>query len=82
MRRGVHVALVSKETDSVVGPQLSQLALECGLVYTKLSSWTYTFNQHNQVKKLDDAATLAEADFRGVGRRFRLSRKCVSQELA
>ena len=26
MRRGLHVAMVSKETDSVVGPQLSQLA--------------------------------------------------------
>jgi predicted homoserine dehydrogenase-like protein len=34
MRRGVHVAMVSKETDSVVGSQLSQLARECGVVYT------------------------------------------------
>jgi predicted homoserine dehydrogenase-like protein len=34
MRRGLHVAMVSKETDSVVGPQLSQLALEFGVVYT------------------------------------------------
>jgi predicted homoserine dehydrogenase-like protein len=33
MRRGVHMAMVSKETDSVVGPQLSQLVLECGVGY-------------------------------------------------
>ncbi|MBO1077938.1 NAD(P)H-dependent oxidoreductase [Roseomonas haemaphysalidis] len=32
--RGVHVAMVSKEVDSVVGPQLNQLALRRGVVYT------------------------------------------------
>jgi predicted homoserine dehydrogenase-like protein len=32
--RGVHVAMVSKEVDSVVGPQLNQLALGQGVVYT------------------------------------------------
>lgn len=34
IRRGVHVAMVSKETDSVVGPYLNQLALEHQVVYT------------------------------------------------
>jgi predicted homoserine dehydrogenase-like protein len=32
--RGAHVAMVSKETDSVVGPHLNRLAAERGLVYT------------------------------------------------
>ncbi|MDR3438301.1 homoserine dehydrogenase [Telmatospirillum sp.] len=32
--RHVHVAMVSKETDSVVGPQLNRLARENGVVYT------------------------------------------------
>ncbi|MFC0385644.1 NAD(P)H-dependent oxidoreductase [Muricoccus vinaceus] len=32
--RGAHVAMVSKETDSVVGPELNRLAVERGLVYT------------------------------------------------
>jgi predicted homoserine dehydrogenase-like protein len=34
IRRGVHVAMVTKETDSVVGPHLNQLALQHGVVYT------------------------------------------------
>jgi predicted homoserine dehydrogenase-like protein len=34
IRRGVHVAMVTKETDSVVGPYLNRLALEHGVVYT------------------------------------------------
>jgi predicted homoserine dehydrogenase-like protein len=34
IRRGVHVGMVSKETDSVVGPYLNKLALEHGVVYT------------------------------------------------
>ena len=32
--RGVHVAMVSKEVDSVVGPHLNQLAKRQGVVYT------------------------------------------------
>ncbi len=34
LRRGVHVVMVSKETDSVAGPYLCQLASENGAVYT------------------------------------------------
>ncbi|MDR5822155.1 homoserine dehydrogenase [Caballeronia sp. LZ043] len=34
LRRGVHVAMATKETDSVVGPYLNQLALESKVVYT------------------------------------------------
>ncbi|MFK4045039.1 homoserine dehydrogenase [Roseomonas mucosa] len=34
IRRGTHVAMVSKEVDSVVGPHLNRLAVERGLVYT------------------------------------------------
>jgi predicted homoserine dehydrogenase-like protein len=34
IRRGVHVGMVTKETDSVVGPWLNRLALEHGVVYT------------------------------------------------
>ena len=34
LRRGVHVGMVTKETDSVVGPWLNRLALEQGVVYT------------------------------------------------
>jgi predicted homoserine dehydrogenase-like protein len=34
IRRGIHVGMVSKETDSVAGPYLNQLALEHGVVYT------------------------------------------------
>jgi len=34
LRRGVHVGMVTKETDSVVGPWLNRLALEHGVVYT------------------------------------------------
>ncbi|SAK91276.1 NAD(P)H-dependent oxidoreductase [Caballeronia ptereochthonis] len=34
LRRGVHVAMATKETDSVVGPYLNQLAIENGVVYT------------------------------------------------
>jgi len=34
IRRGVHVAMVSKETDSVVGPQLNRLARQHNVVYT------------------------------------------------
>ena len=34
LRRRVHVGMVSKETDSVVGPWLNQLAREHGVVYT------------------------------------------------
>jgi predicted homoserine dehydrogenase-like protein len=34
--RGVHVGMVSKETDSVAGPRLNQLALERGVVYTTI----------------------------------------------
>ncbi|MCA1326377.1 NAD(P)H-dependent oxidoreductase [Herbaspirillum sp. alder98] len=34
IRRGVHVAMVSKETDAVVGPYLNRLALEHKVVYT------------------------------------------------
>lgn len=34
IRRGIHVAMVTKETDSVVGPYLNRLALEHGVVYT------------------------------------------------
>jgi predicted homoserine dehydrogenase-like protein len=34
IRRGVHVGMVSKETDSVVGPYLNKLAREHGVVYT------------------------------------------------
>lgn len=34
IRRGVHVAMVTKETDSVVGPYLNQLALQHKVVYT------------------------------------------------
>ena len=34
LRRRVHVGMVTKETDSVVGPWLNRLALEQGVVYT------------------------------------------------
>jgi predicted homoserine dehydrogenase-like protein len=34
LRRRVHVGMVSKETDSVVGPWLNQLARDHGVVYT------------------------------------------------
>jgi predicted homoserine dehydrogenase-like protein len=34
IRRHVHVAMVTKETDSVVGPYLNQLAKDQGVVYT------------------------------------------------
>jgi predicted homoserine dehydrogenase-like protein len=34
LRRRVHVGMVTKETDSVVGPWLNQLAVEHGAVYT------------------------------------------------
>jgi predicted homoserine dehydrogenase-like protein len=34
IRRGSHVGMVSKETDSVAGPYLNQLALKHGVVYT------------------------------------------------
>jgi len=34
LRRGVHVAMATKETDSVAGPYLNQLALENNVVYT------------------------------------------------
>ncbi|MEJ1974859.1 MAG: homoserine dehydrogenase [Acetobacteraceae bacterium] len=34
LRRGVHVAMVTKETDSVAGPYLNHLAQSLGLVYT------------------------------------------------
>jgi len=34
IRRKVHVAMVSKETDSVVGPSLNRLAKEHGVTYT------------------------------------------------
>lgn len=34
IKRGVHVAMVTKETDSVVGPYLNRLAQEHGVVYT------------------------------------------------
>ncbi|SUE62660.1 NAD(P)H-dependent oxidoreductase [Roseomonas gilardii] len=34
IRRGAHVAMVSKEVDSVVGPHLNRLAVERGVVYT------------------------------------------------
>jgi predicted homoserine dehydrogenase-like protein len=34
IRRGVHVAMVTKETDSVVGPWLNRLAVEHRVVYT------------------------------------------------
>jgi predicted homoserine dehydrogenase-like protein len=34
LRRGVHVAMATKETDSVVGPYLNRLALENKVVYT------------------------------------------------
>jgi predicted homoserine dehydrogenase-like protein len=34
LRRGVHVAMATKETDSVAGPYLNQLALENGVTYT------------------------------------------------
>lgn len=34
IRRGAHVGMVSKETDSVAGPWLNQLALKHGVVYT------------------------------------------------
>ncbi|MCQ4160308.1 homoserine dehydrogenase [Roseomonas sp. GC11] len=34
LQRGAHVAMVSKEVDSVVGPHLNRLAVEKGLVYT------------------------------------------------
>jgi predicted homoserine dehydrogenase-like protein len=34
LRCGVHVAMVTKETDSVAGPYLNQLAQSLGLVYT------------------------------------------------
>jgi predicted homoserine dehydrogenase-like protein len=34
IRRGVHVGMVSKETDSVAGPYLNQLAKQHGVVYT------------------------------------------------
>lgn len=34
IRRGAHVGMVSKETDSVAGPYLNKLAIEHGVVYT------------------------------------------------
>jgi predicted homoserine dehydrogenase-like protein len=34
LQRGIHVAMVTKEADSVVGPHLNQLARQNGLVYT------------------------------------------------
>ncbi|WP_250494527.1 homoserine dehydrogenase [Caballeronia sp. GAWG1-1] len=34
LKRGVHVAMATKETDSVVGPYLNRLALENGVTYT------------------------------------------------
>ncbi|KAA2213532.1 NAD(P)H-dependent oxidoreductase [Teichococcus oryzae] len=34
IRRGVHVAMVTKEADSVVGPHLNELAKQNGVVYT------------------------------------------------
>ncbi|MCI0755384.1 NAD(P)H-dependent oxidoreductase [Teichococcus vastitatis] len=34
IRRGVHVAMVTKEADSVVGPHLNELAKRQGVVYT------------------------------------------------
>jgi predicted homoserine dehydrogenase-like protein len=34
LERGVHVAMATKETDSVVGPYLNRLAQENGVVYT------------------------------------------------
>lgn len=34
IQRGVHVAMVSKETDAVVGPYLNRLAIEHKVVYT------------------------------------------------
>jgi predicted homoserine dehydrogenase-like protein len=34
IKRGAHVAMVTKETDSVIGPYLNRLALEHGVVYT------------------------------------------------
>jgi predicted homoserine dehydrogenase-like protein len=34
LKRGVHVAMATKETDSVVGPYLNRLALEHGVTYT------------------------------------------------
>ncbi|MFC3123665.1 NAD(P)H-dependent oxidoreductase [Pseudoroseomonas globiformis] len=34
IRRGVHVAMVTKEADAVVGPHLNQLAKQHGVVYT------------------------------------------------
>ncbi|SDR47446.1 Predicted homoserine dehydrogenase, contains C-terminal SAF domain [Paraburkholderia fungorum] len=34
LRRGVHVAMATKETDSVVGPYLNRLALDHNVVYT------------------------------------------------
>lgn len=34
IRRGVHVAMVTKEADSVVGPHLNELARRHGVVYT------------------------------------------------
>ena len=36
IRHGKHIAMVNKETDSVVGPILSHLAAEAGLVYTQV----------------------------------------------
>jgi predicted homoserine dehydrogenase-like protein len=34
LKRGVHVVMATKETDSVVGPYLNRLALENGVVYS------------------------------------------------
>ena len=34
LRRGIHVGMVTKETDSVAGPWLNQVALDHGVVYT------------------------------------------------
>lgn len=34
--RGIHVGMVSKETDSVAGPYLNQLAIRHGVVYTTI----------------------------------------------
>jgi predicted homoserine dehydrogenase-like protein len=34
LKRGVHVAMATKETDSVVGPYLNRLAIENNVVYT------------------------------------------------
>jgi hypothetical protein len=65
-----------------IAPSSWSLSSLSSVFLHQASSWTYTFKRHNQVKKLGAAATFAEADFRGVGRRSRFSGKCVSRELA